>query len=132
MDVIIKTVSRIAFPLILVFGCYITLHGHLTPGGGFPGGVIIATGFVLLLIAYGSNDFGKRMSFKGLTVLKAVAGIILTALLLYLGMAYRSDLLAGQTNFALWSGGYTVFANVIGSLMVATALIIIAYRMVDK
>jgi multicomponent Na+:H+ antiporter subunit B len=34
-----------------LFGTYIFLHGHLTPGGGFQGGVVIATGFLLLLLS---------------------------------------------------------------------------------
>ncbi len=42
---------RLLFPLILLFGVYIVLHGHLTPGGGFQGGVIIATAFFLRMLA---------------------------------------------------------------------------------
>lgn len=52
MSKLIRTTADILFPLILVFGYYIVLHGHLTPGGGFQGGAVIATGFVLLFVAY--------------------------------------------------------------------------------
>ena len=48
---ILQSGSTFLFPLILVFGVYIFLHGHLTPGGGFQGGVVIATGMVLLLLS---------------------------------------------------------------------------------
>lgn len=39
------------FPLLLVVGLYIILHGHLTPGGGFQGGVVLAAAFVLPVLA---------------------------------------------------------------------------------
>jgi len=48
---ILETGGGFLFPLILLFGTYIFLHGHLSPGGGFQGGVVIATGFLLLLLS---------------------------------------------------------------------------------
>jgi len=53
MTVIVKTVSSWVKVLIFLFGIYIVLFGHLTPGGGFAGGVILACSYVLLLLAYG-------------------------------------------------------------------------------
>jgi multicomponent Na+:H+ antiporter subunit B len=49
---------------------YIILHGHLTPGGGFPGGAIIASGVLLLYLA----DDKFRTNIKGFKVLESVAG----------------------------------------------------------
>ena len=43
--------SDILLPLIFMFGAYIFIHGHLTPGGGFQGGVVIASGIVLLMLS---------------------------------------------------------------------------------
>jgi len=48
---IIRTTTKILAPLILVFGSYIILHGHLTPGGGFQGGAVFASGLALLIVA---------------------------------------------------------------------------------
>ncbi|MDG6256373.1 MAG: MnhB domain-containing protein [Methanomicrobiaceae archaeon] len=56
MSKIVRSAANLLFPFILVFGFYIVLHGHLTPGGGFQGGAVIATGFVLMFVAY-SYDF---------------------------------------------------------------------------
>ena len=36
MSKIVKTISCIAFPFIMIYGLYVIAHGHLTPGGGFP------------------------------------------------------------------------------------------------
>ena len=49
---LVRTGAKILFPLILLLGIYVFVHGHLTPGGGFQGGAIIATGFLLMLITY--------------------------------------------------------------------------------
>ena len=59
MSIIIKTVTRLSVWLILLYGIYLILHGHLTPGGGFGGGVIIALAFLNVMIAYG-GDFTKK------------------------------------------------------------------------
>lgn len=52
-DVIIKTVTRLLIPPIQLFGLYVITHGHISPGGGFQGGVIIASSFILYALAYG-------------------------------------------------------------------------------
>lgn len=55
MTFIVKNISKLIVAFILLFGPYIVLYGHLTPGGGFAGGVIIAIGFVLLGLAFGKD-----------------------------------------------------------------------------
>jgi multicomponent Na+:H+ antiporter subunit B len=80
---IVKTGAGFLFPLLLVFGVYIFVHGHLTPGGGFQGGVVIASAISLLFIAGLSSGAKDRLlrfveSVSGLVYLSiAVAGIIL-------------------------------------------------------
>lgn len=46
---ILVCISRVLFPFILLYGFYIIINGHLTPGGGFQGGAILATA---ILISY--------------------------------------------------------------------------------
>ena len=48
---ILQTGAQALVPLIFLFGIYIFINGHLTPGGGFQGGAVIATAFVLMLLA---------------------------------------------------------------------------------
>ncbi len=48
----LQTASKYLFPIILLFGVYIMVYGHLSPGGGFQGGVVIASGVLLLLISH--------------------------------------------------------------------------------
>ena len=68
---IVSAGSKLIFPAIILLGAYVFIHGHLTPGGGFQGGTIIATGFLLMLIAY--RDFS--ISHNILSVIESFAGI---------------------------------------------------------
>ncbi len=60
---IIKTVTRVLFPFILLFGSYIIIFGHLSPGGGFQGGVILAIAIILAIVVYGHNRFQKFVPY---------------------------------------------------------------------
>ncbi|BES65816.1 hypothetical protein SANA_22550 [Gottschalkiaceae bacterium SANA] len=46
-SILVITISRIMLPFVFLYGFYIILHGDLSPGGGFQGGAILATGFLL-------------------------------------------------------------------------------------
>lgn len=61
MTLIVKTITRIVLGFIMLFGWYIILYGHLTPGGGFAGGVILAAGFILLTLGFGKNFADSKM-----------------------------------------------------------------------
>ncbi len=54
-DTILQQVSFILFPLIIIFGIYVVVNGHLSPGGGFSGGAIMGAGLILYLNAFGSE-----------------------------------------------------------------------------
>lgn len=57
---ILKTAADLLFPFLLLLGIYIVIHGHLTPGGGFQGGVVLAVAFFLPLIAGSSAGINER------------------------------------------------------------------------
>jgi energy-converting hydrogenase B subunit I len=61
MSPIVKTITKISFAAIFLFGLYIILHGHLTPGGGFQGGAIIGTLMALYLVAFGAVKWRKKV-----------------------------------------------------------------------
>jgi multicomponent Na+:H+ antiporter subunit B len=49
---VVRTVAALVTPFIMLFGLYVTTHGHYGPGGGFAGGVLLAVGPVLLRLTY--------------------------------------------------------------------------------
>lgn len=79
---IVQTGTAILLPLISIFAAYIIMNGHLSAGGGFQGGAIIASGVMLLLLA--RPDIGLDHDFLGITeslagvlfVLAGIAGLI--------------------------------------------------------
>ena len=52
---IVRTVANQLILFIVIFGLYVILHGHITPGGGFQGGAVIVSGVVMLLVAFSSQ-----------------------------------------------------------------------------
>jgi len=64
MSRIVRTAADIIYPVILIFGFYVVAHGHLTPGGGFQGGAVIATGGALVIVAYSYKEVREWLSGK--------------------------------------------------------------------
>jgi len=67
----LKTASTILFPIIMLYGMYVMIYGHLSPGGGFQGGVIIASAILLLLISH--KEFEVPHSL--IVLLETLAGV---------------------------------------------------------
>lgn len=63
-DLILKTIAKCLVPMILIFGIYVILNGHLSPGGGFSGGAIIGAGLILYLTAFGYDTTHRFLNEK--------------------------------------------------------------------
>ena len=61
-DVILRGVASLSIPVIILMGCVIIINGHLTPGGGFAGGAVMSTAFILCANAYGFNKVHEFFS----------------------------------------------------------------------
>ena len=71
-SLVLNTGCRFLFPLILLFGAYIFIHGHLTPGGGFQGGAIVASAFILAYL----GCRGRRFNETGSQIIESLGGLI--------------------------------------------------------
>ena len=89
-SLIVKTVCRRLVPFIQLFGLYVVIHGHTSPGGGFQGGVILGASFILLAIAYGIEEMRQRFSLTALTVFTS------TGVFLFAGIGVLCVLLGGN------------------------------------
>jgi multicomponent Na+:H+ antiporter subunit B len=69
---LLTTGSRFLAPLIMLLGVYVFVNGHLTPGGGFQGGAVVASGVLLLLLA----DPLKHFSHALIATVESLAGIL--------------------------------------------------------
>lgn len=63
-DRVLQGSAMILTPIVLLFGIYIVLNGHLSPGGGFSGGAIISAGLILYLNAFGFQKAGRFFTYK--------------------------------------------------------------------
>lgn len=132
MTLIVRTVSRLLFPFMFLFGVYIVIHGHLTPGGGFPGGVIIAASVVMLLLAHGMERAKAKIADLQAEVAESLGGLILVGLGVFgviVGIAFLKNVLPLGTLGELFSAGNLPVLNVGVSIKVAAGLVAIFYAM---
>ena len=73
---LLTTGSRLLIPLILLLGAHVFINGHLTPGGGFQGGAIIASASLLLLL----TDPLHRFSHRLISVVESISGLFFVSL----------------------------------------------------
>lgn len=99
MSRIVRTAADILYPTILIFGLYIVAHGHLTPGGGFQGGAVIATGGALVIVAYNYKEVTGWLK-KNVLLGREVAGLVVFIgvglLSLAIGQVFFFNYLAGS------------------------------------
>lgn len=90
MSKIVKTMTSVAFPFVMIYGLYIIVHGHLTPGGGFQGGAVVASACAMILIAFGSVWTMKKIKENKLSILESV-GAISFVVFAFLGLIILFD-----------------------------------------
>lgn len=76
MTLIVKTVTHLTVGLVFIYGIYIALRGHISPGGSFAGGVIIALSFIQLILAFGKEAVLRKMSENSILALAGISAII--------------------------------------------------------
>lgn len=113
---LLVSVSRIIFPFILLFGCYVILHGDRSPGGGFQGGAILATG---MLITYFSNP-SREINVHQLIIIEKYLFFILLVVVM------------AQYFLPALTPHYLVILNVIIGLKVAIGLTAVAAIFIEE
>lgn len=77
-QVVLRVITKLLVPCMLVMGAYVITHGELGPGGGFQGGVILAAGFILYGIVFGKPEL-HRVVPRRVTDGLAAFGVLLYA-----------------------------------------------------
>lgn len=134
MTVIVKTTSRVVLWVIFLYGIYIILHGHLSPGGGFGGGVVLALGLLSMMLAFGRSFTLRWLNIPSLERLEALAPVLFLAVGL-IGMAAGGAFLFNFLNkgalFQLWSSGMIPILNVVIGLKVALSLFLVVWALAE-
>lgn len=132
MTLIVKTITRMTIGLILLFGIYIILHGHLSPGGGFAGGVIVALSFVHMMLAFGKDVAVAKISRNLASNLESIGAIMFltVALLGFLGGSFFLNILPKGEPFKLFSAGTIPLSNIAIGIKVGVGLFAIFLALV--
>ena len=133
MSTIVKTISSWVKIFIVLFGVYIILFGHLTPGGGFAGGVILASSYVLLMLAFGREFVEKNLSLTQVSKLDCI-GALLFGMIAILGFVFggvffgnflhQKKMLSGEA-LKLISAGTIPLSNIAIGLKVGASLFLV-------
>ena len=111
---ILSSSASLFFPLLITLGLYIVMHGHLTPGGGFQGGVILAAAFFLPLLAVP----GRGVNHTGLALVEGFSGaafILIGIIALFQGKAFLEPLFSqGEMGSLLSAGSLPLLYTAVG------------------
>jgi energy-converting hydrogenase B subunit I len=131
---IVRTVANQLILFVLIFGLYVIMHGHLTPGGGFQGGAVIVSGVVMLLVAFSSNELKKSLRERLLSIMESTGALIFAILgFAGIGTVFFYNFLVGSPIFGripafgpnpgdIWTGGVIPLMNLAVGLKVVAGL----------
>ncbi len=134
MSKIVRTVAKLLTPAILLFGLYVIMHGHITPGGGFQGGAVFASGVALLIVAFGAGRVEQFLKEHQLSMLESGGGLLFIGLAFAgLATAFFYNFLVGSPIFGhvpafgpnpgdIWTGGTIPLMNVAVGMKVIAGL----------
>lgn len=130
-----RLAGYVVLPFVVVVGIYVIAHGHLTPGGGFQGGIVLATALHLLYIAGDYPALRRLRSERAFEVSEAVAaagyvvlglvGVLVAGAFLYNMLPYGA---VGQ----LASAGTVPLLNVAVGLEVGSAMVLLLAEFLEQ
>ncbi|WP_372351686.1 MnhB domain-containing protein [Streptomyces sp. KL116D] len=131
----VRLLGALLMPVVLVCGGYVVAHGQLTPGGGFQGGVILATG---LHLAYIAADYRALRRVRPLAFLDAADAVAAGAFAvlglagLFVAGAYLENVLPLGTLRDLASGGLVPLVNAAVGMEVASGVIVLIAQFLQQ
>lgn len=124
-DIILQKCARVLVPIIMVFGVYIVLNGHLSPGGGFSGGAVLGSGLILYLNAYGYEKMEKLFTekvFKRTTLCALTFYCLAKSYSFFTGANHLESGIPLGTPGAILSSGLILPLNICVGLVVACTM----------
>lgn len=121
-DIIVKNITRIVIPFAQVYGIYVILNGHISPGGGFAGGAIIGTSLILYTLVFGREKGKKKFSHRVSEIAES-GGIMFFILIGLIGLITAGRFLTNvEAGFPLGEIGSIISGGMIPLLMIAIGI----------
>ncbi|MDO5417031.1 MAG: MnhB domain-containing protein [Lachnospiraceae bacterium] len=124
-DIILQKCACVLVPLILLFGVYIVLNGHLSPGGGFSGGAVIGSGMILYLNAFGfqkTERFFTEKTYRRITVSALTFYCLAKSYSFFTGANHLESGIPLGTPGAILSSGLILPLNICVGMVVACTM----------
>ncbi len=124
-DLILQQGANILVPVILLFGAYIVLNGHLSPGGGFSGGAVLAAGLILYLNAFGFQKTGRFFTervYRRITLCALTFYCVAKSYSFFTGANHLESHIPLGTPGAILSSGLILPLNICVGLVVACTM----------
>lgn len=124
-DAILRLVASFLVPIIIIFGIYIILNGHLGPGGGFSGGAVIGAGLILYLNAFGfekTERFFTEKTYKWICFFSLSFYCLAKSYSFFTGANHLHSIIPNGTPGAILSGGLILPLNIAVGLVVACTM----------
>lgn len=121
-DRIVKSITRMVIPFIQLYGIFVILHGHITPGGGFSGGALIGTSLILYTLVFGLPKAKIKFSHR-MSQIAESGGIIIYVGIGLIGLFLSGQFLTNiQAGFPLGEPGELLSSGMIPLLMIAIGI----------
>jgi multicomponent Na+:H+ antiporter subunit B len=128
-------ITRLFAPLVLLFGVYVALHAMTTPGGGFQGGVILATGTLLFFLGEGYEGWRKLIRSEAMDACEGL-GATLYALCGFASMVAGKPFLQNILPFGslgdVYSGGLMLIENAGVAMAVAGGFVVLFIEFLEE
>lgn len=124
-DSILQKITFVLFPIIVIFGIYVILNGHLSPGGGFSGGAIIGAGLILYLNAFGFEKierFFTEKTYKWVSFASLTFYCLAKSYSFYTGANHLESMIPLGTPGDIISSGLILPLNICVGLVVACTM----------
>lgn len=134
-DFILKRIAAIILPLMCIYGIYVILHGHVSPGGSFAGGIIVALSFIAYSTIYGLKKGQEKLPERLLTTVESLGTlwyIVLGLVGIFRGLPFLANKIAGfnmGVPGTLSSGGLISLLGIGVGIRVASTMVTLFFTM---
>lgn len=137
-DLIIREITALLLPFIQMYGIYVIMHGHLSPGGGFAGGMIVGVSLVLYILVFGLDSCLRKVPHRLSSIVESF-GTLWYAAVGFVGLLRGTSFLMNKgagislgTPGKLFSSGLIVVITLGVGIKVASTVLSLLYTLIEE